>query len=310
MDVPLKGSHNLVKRMMTTNELIDHMKSKGITFNFSSEKEAYEMLTKVNYYFKLTSYRASFAKDENGKYQNLDFAYLTDLASIDMQLRDYLFDLSLDIEHGIKVILNNLISNTPEEDGYQIVRDFRKLHPNQYNQTLQYLQKNRYLQDMYKKHHDHVAVWVFLEVMTFGTLSMFVDFYLDRSKTRKIKTIHNYLKFSKNLRNACAHSNPLLVNLFSDKEFLRKPSAPVQLAASNMKISNNYIQDLKVNDLVSLFYLHRRIQSIKMSQHRYRQGKRLISRFHRHESWYADNTQLNTFFKILNNLIDYLNMDE
>lgn len=110
--------------MMTTNELIDHMKSKGITFNISSESEAHEMLTKINYYFKLTSYRSSFAKDENGKYQNLDFAYLTDLASIDMQLRDYLFDLSLDIEHGIKVILNNLISNTPEEDGYQIVQDF------------------------------------------------------------------------------------------------------------------------------------------------------------------------------------------
>jgi abortive infection bacteriophage resistance protein len=294
--------------MLTTNQLIEHMKDKNITFTHSTEADAYQMLTKTNYYFKLTSYRSNFAKDENGKYQNLDFAYLTDLASIDMQLRDYLLDLSLDIEHGIKVVLINLISNDPQEDGYSIVQDFRKNHTRQYNQTLDYLGKNKYLHDMYTKHHDHIAVWVFLEVMTFGTLSMFVDFYLERTRTKKVRIIHNYLKFSKNIRNACAHSNPLLVNLFSDREFLRKPSAPVKLAADRMQIADNYIQDLKINDLISLFYLHQQMQSIKMSQHRCHQGKRLIKRFHRHEDWYADNTQLNTFFRILDNLIDYLNM--
>ena len=85
--------------MLTTNQLIAHMKNKGITFNECTEKDAYHMLTQINYYFKLAFYRTNFVKDTNHKYVNLDFTYLTDLASIDMQLRDYLMDLSLDIEH-------------------------------------------------------------------------------------------------------------------------------------------------------------------------------------------------------------------
>lgn len=295
-----------MKKMLSTRDLIIHMKEKGITFDLMSEQEASIMLTKVNYYFKVTSYRNNFSKSADGKYQNLDFAYLTDLASIDMQLRDYLFDLSIDIEHSIKVLILNLISNDNEEDGYSIVDDFRDMYPSHYNKTMEYLSHNKYLYDMYLKHHDHVAIWVFLEVMTFGTLSLFVDFYLARKPTKSVKKIHNYLKFSKNIRNACAHSNPLLVNIFSDKEFLRKPSAPIKSAAQQMKIPMNYLQDLKINDLVSLFYLHQSLQSKKMSEHRCRQGRRLIKRFHRHEDWYADNTKLNTFFKVLSNLIDYL----
>src|SRR5699024_6372912 len=181
------------KRMMSTNELINHMKSKGITFNFISENEASKTLNKVNYYFKVTSYRSNFPKNESNKYENLDFAYLVDLASIDMQLREYLFDLSIDIEHGIKVLLLNLISNDVNEDGYSIVEDFKINYPNQYQRTLKYLEKNKYLHDMYKKHHNNISIWVFLEVMTFGTLSIFVDFYLKRKNTRSVRQIHNYL---------------------------------------------------------------------------------------------------------------------
>lgn len=299
----------MIKEKLTLQGQIDHMSAKGINFDVINETDAKIMLSKVNYYFKVTSYRSNFVKNSDNKYQNLDFAYLTDLASIDMQLRDYLLDLSLDIEHGIKVVILELITNDANEDGYSIVQDFKNAHEGQYTQTLDYLKRNKYLKDMYDKHHDNLSVWTFLEVMTFGTLSMFVDFYLDRTGTRKVRRIHNYLKYSKNIRNACAHSNPLLVNLFSGREFLRRPSAPVQTAANKIGIQNNYLQDIKINDLVSLFYLHRDMQSIQMSSHRCRQGKRLITRFHRHEEWYADNVQLNTFFSILDKLIDYLNME-
>lgn len=297
------------KQMKSSSELIKHMKEKNIGFNISSEDQAKTMLTKVNYYYKLSSYRSNFPKDVNGKYINLEFAYLTDLASIDMQLRDYLMDLSLDIEHAIKVVLLDLIANDPSEDGYTIVDNFKSQHATQYEQTISYWRSNKYLHDFYLKRHEDVAVWVLMETMTFGTLSMFVDFYFDRVGTTRVRKIKNYLRFSKNIRNACAHSNPLLVNLFSDREFLRWPSAPVTTAATHMGITRSYLQDLKINDLVSLFYLHSFLQSKKMSEHRCRQGRRLINRFNRHADWYADNTQLNTFFKILNILIDYLDMN-
>ncbi|WP_338216191.1 Abi family protein [Companilactobacillus muriivasis] len=295
-----------MKKMLTSQELIEYMKNKGITFNIISEVDAKIMLNKVNYYFKVTSYRNNFSKDVKGKYKNLDFAYLTDLASIDMQLRDYLFDMSIDIEHSTKVLLLNLISNDPQEDGYSIVNDFKNKYPSHYSKTFEYLSTNKYLHDMYLKHRSNVSIWVFLEVTTFGTLSLFVNFYLERKNTKSVRQIHNYLRFTKNIRNACAHSNPLLVNIFSDKELLKHPSAPVKSAARKMNIPTNYLQDLKINDLVSLFFIHKNLQSKKMGEHRHRQGKRLIKRFHRHEDWYSNNYKLNTFFKILSKLIDYL----
>ncbi|KRK88528.1 Abi family protein [Lentilactobacillus sunkii] len=293
------------KPMMSTKQLIVHMKSKGIKFEKANEQQARLVLEQKNYYFKLTSYRKNFL-ELNDKYHNLDFAYLIDLASIDMHLREYLLDLSLDIEHGIKVKLMELISNDNEEDGYSIVTDFKKANEHAYQQTIAYLRKNRYLHDLYVKHGNEPSIWVLFEIMTFGTLSLFVDFYLKRSPSKSVRKFHNYLKYAKNIRNACAHNNPLLVNLFSDKEFLRKPSAPVRTASKEIGISSSNLRDLKVNDLISLFYLHKLIQSDVLGSHKYDQGKKLILRFQRHQDWYIDNVNLVTFVKIMDMLVDYL----
>lgn len=294
--------------MLTSNQLVKHMVDKGIKFEITSEKDARYMMDNINYYFKLASYRVNFAKDKNGKYLNLDFAYLTDLASIDMQLRDYLLDLSLDIEHGIKVKLLHQMSNDPEENGYNIINEFKSQYPNYYERTIHSFKSNRYEKDMFNKYLDEIPVWVFMEIVTFGTLSQFVSFYYEKTNYKRIKPIYNHLKYCKHIRNACAHSNPLLLNLFSEKEFLPHPSDPVKAAARSMGVQNNYLHDLKINDLVSTFYLHKLIESKKMSEHRIRQGQRLITRFHRHEDWYSDNSVLNSFFSLLEKMIDYLNI--
>lgn len=294
------------KRMYTTTELIQHLKTKGTTFNYMSTAEAQRMLDTTNYYFKLTSYRKNFAKDNNDKYINLDFAYLTDLAAIDAQLREYLLELTLDIEHGIKTFLITNISNNPTEDGYSIVQEFKNKYPTQYEHTLIQLNKNKYLHDLYQKYHSDMPIWVFMEIASFGVLSLFTDFYYKKYKTKNLRQIHSHLKFCKNIRNACAHSDPFLINLFSDKEFLRHPSAPVMSVGENMNISKEYITDLKINDLISTFYLHKKIQSKKLAEHRVREGKRLLDRFNRHNEWYSENQKINTFISILTKLIDYL----
>lgn len=143
-----------------------------------------------------------------------------------------------------------------------------------------------------------------MEISSFGVLSLFTDFYY---KTKNLRQIHAHLKFCKNIRNACAHSDPFLINLFSDKEFLRHPSAPVMSIGKKMNISKEYITDLKINDLISTFYLHRKIQSPKLAEHRVREGKRLLNRFNRHNEWYSENQKINTFISIIAKLIDYLN---
>ena len=122
--------------MCTTTELIQHLKTKGITFKYMSTSEAQHMLDTTNYYFKLGSYRKNFAKDREGKYINLDFAYLTDLAAIDGQLREYLLEVTLDIEHGIKTFIITNISNNPNEDGYSIIQEFKDKYPTQYELSL------------------------------------------------------------------------------------------------------------------------------------------------------------------------------
>lgn len=304
-----KGEYILSKKlMMNSSQLVKHMQDKGIRFEIASSQDARYMLDNINYYFKLASYKVNFPKDDKGQYINLDFAYLTDLASIDMQLRDYLLDLSLDIEHGIKVILLHQIANDPKEDGYTIVQEFKDNFPKHYGRAIKVFRNNRYEKDMFRKYHAKLPVWVFMEIISFGTLLQFVNFYYEKTHYKRIKPTYNHLKYSKHIRNACAHSNPLLLNIFSEKEFLPYPSDPVKAAARMMKIANDYLHDLKINDLVSLFYLHKIIESKKMSEHRIRQGKRLIDRFHRHAEWYADNIKLNTFSSILVKMIDYLNM--
>ena len=69
-----------MKKLLTTPELIEHMKEKGITFNIISEEDAGLFLQDKNYYMKLASYRANYSKYETGsktgQYKNLDFAYL------------------------------------------------------------------------------------------------------------------------------------------------------------------------------------------------------------------------------------------
>lgn len=75
-----------IKPMLSIDELIEHMKAKGIRFNIVSEEEAQEFLTTNNYYMKLASYRANYDKcplesKRAGEYQQSEFAYLQELST-------------------------------------------------------------------------------------------------------------------------------------------------------------------------------------------------------------------------------------
>lgn len=116
------------KELLTTDALIKHMKTKGITFNLIDETAAKHFLEEHNYYFKLSAYRNNYLKhqtgDNKGKYIHLDFSYLKELSVIDMHLRYLLLELCLDIEHAIKIALINDAVINPEEDGYKIINKY------------------------------------------------------------------------------------------------------------------------------------------------------------------------------------------
>lgn len=149
------------------------------------------------------------------------------MAAIDASLRRCLTDITLAVEHGLKVKILDLVTKNDDEDGYTIVQEFRKKNPKSYGRVLSYLKANKYSQDLYKKHHNEPAIWVFLEVAPFGDLSQFIEFYASKYPNKTLRTITANMKFAKNIRNAAAHSNPILVNLFTPKEFIARPTQTV-----------------------------------------------------------------------------------
>ncbi|QAR69697.1 Abi family protein [Leuconostoc mesenteroides] len=285
-------------------ELIDHMKDKGITFNIMSEEDAELFLSSKNYYFKSTSYRSNFPK-LNDKYLNLDFAYLVDFSAMDANLRRYLSDITLGVEHALKVRILNIIQNNASEDGYTIVDEFKQKHPKAYQTTLDYLANNRYSLDLFNKHHDDPAIWVLVEVMPFGPLSQFIEFYGFKYNHRELKNIVRNMKFAKNIRNAVAHSNPLLLNLFSEKEYIPHPTQAIVHEASNMDISSDLVSDMKIHDLVALFHLNKLLISKEARKHNYDDGQAVIARLSKHPDYYMTLAPFKQFISIFNKLLDY-----
>ena len=72
------------------------MKSKCVSFKYSTEKKAAEYLTDKNNYLRTAAYRKNYQKYNNGsnigKYIDLDFSYLQELSTIDMHFR-FLFQI-------------------------------------------------------------------------------------------------------------------------------------------------------------------------------------------------------------------------
>ncbi|MQS89259.1 Abi family protein [Companilactobacillus mishanensis] len=294
------------KHKATYEEMISDMKAKGITFNFITVDESIKYLKTNNYYLKLTAYRKNFKK-ANGKFQDLDFKYLVDLATIDAHLRYLLMNMCLDIEHFIRTKLLDLITMDSREDGYSIVEDFKEYNSTGYSQTMDFIAKNRYSQgphSMHEKHHNKPSIWMLVENMTFGTLCYFAKFYYLRSNYNSIKHIRKLIGFVKNLRNACAHSNCMILNLLKDTESINPSREIKEINNRNYQIERKYLSDRKINDLISLFYLHSLYASKKARAYNVKDCKSFISRCKRHKEYYQNCPNLKQVFEVFNKIVD------
>jgi abortive infection bacteriophage resistance protein len=179
-----------MKLLLTVDELIEHMKTKGIKFSIVSESDAKKFLLENNYYMKLASYRTNYPKYETGskqgQYINLDFAYLKELSTIDMHLRYLIMKLCLDIEHALKVSLMSHVEANPAEDGYELIRRFiGYTNPRGQQQNEYILKKIRghkfsdYSKDLIEKYYPYFPVWVFVELISFGDLAYLIAFTMN-----------------------------------------------------------------------------------------------------------------------------------
>ena len=98
-------SNRTDKPKKTAAELIAMLRdSKGILFTRMNEATATAYLLEKNNYLRTASYRKNYDKrkdgPEAGTYIRLEFAFLTELSTIDMYLRFLLLKMCIDVEHA------------------------------------------------------------------------------------------------------------------------------------------------------------------------------------------------------------------
>ena len=142
-----------MKKKLTIDEQIEDLKKKGVTFEIMCEEDAKKFLRYNNYYFKLKSYAKNYPiNPKNGKYVNLEFAYLVELSKLDMYLRKIILGMCLDVEHILKTRMLYDVSRNEKEDGYNIVKKYFWAYPNTKIEILQKANSYNFTSDLAEKH--------------------------------------------------------------------------------------------------------------------------------------------------------------
>lgn len=259
----------VLRPMMKISEMVPYLKTKNIKFELISEDKAEKYLRDNNNYYNVTSYKNNFEKYMIdgvfvNKYIDLDFAYLKDLAIIDHRVRLLFFKMIIDIEHYLKIRLLNLIENIADEDGYRSVnlyleKDFndekfsKKVHNSIFKKVgSEYYQKifSKYDIDKDKK-LENIPIWEFLEIITFGELVNFYEFFSKEYQLKKeLKNIFILREIVK-LRNAVAHNSCVLCDL--DKK------------------DNEYAPDFKIVNYLNSCRIGKETRDNKLSNSRIKQ---------------------------------------
>lgn len=259
-----------LRPMMKIFEMVPYLKEKNIKFEKMNEEAAEQYLRDNNNYYNLTAYKNNFERYfVNGefikKYIDLDFAYLKDLSIIDMRARTLLFKMIIDIEHYLKIRILNLIENIDEENGYNIVnlyleKDFNdEKFPKRVHNSIFKKVGSEYYNKIFSKYDidkdsklENIPVWEFLEVITFGELVNFYEFFSkEYDLSRELKNVYILREIVK-LRNAVAHNSCVLCELdkkdnlynpdFKVVQFLNR--CGIKKEARDLKLSNSRIRQI------------------------------------------------------------------
>lgn len=314
--VTLSGSAIHRKLKLSLDGQIEHLKEKGITFTIMDEDSAKDYLQNNNNYFKLTAYRKNYDKHPDGankgRYIHLEFAYLKDLAVIDMCLRYRIVHMALDIEHHAKLQLLQKL-DTYGDDGYECVSEYQnslsepqeKKLKNEINRT----RNSIYSRDIVTKYSNDFPVWAFIEVIPFGRLIDFYKFVGSKYGDKEMTDNHYRLLTCKEIRNAAAHSSCILNDLHTgtarhrtNNAVARKLSRIDGLSKSfrKLKMSNDRVQEI-----VTLLYMHKRlVTSTGLHDAESVALKNLEQRTFKNIDYYNDNPLISGTFDFLKLVID------
>lgn len=316
-----------LRRMIHVDEMVEYLKQKNIKFEKISELEAEKYLRENNNYYNITSYKHNFERYYVGngfvdKFIDLDFAYLKDLSIIDMRVRLVLFKMIVDIEHYLKIKILNRIETINEEDGYRVVnlylfKDFndekfpKKLHNSIFKKVgSEYYQKifSKYDIDKDKK-LENIPIWEFLEIITFGELINFYDFYTkEYGLTDENKDVY-ILRDIVKLRNAVAHNSCVLSEL-DKKDNHYQPSLQViqflKESGIGKETRKNKLSNSRIRQITYTLYMFNRIvtsdgvkENVKSDIH-----KLFYERIIYHQEYYNNNELLKSVYLYFKKIID------
>lgn len=294
-----------MKPKLSFQDLLDKFHSKNITNGSYTDEEIIEYLQTRSYYYKISSYRKNFPKLPQGGYDQITFNHLVSAAKLDVRLREYLLNLCLDIEHATKTNLMTLLTHDATEDGYKIIEEFQDKFPEKFNEIMEHFRYSKYKRDMFNK-RTQISVWVFMEIIDYGTLVQFLEFYIETRTPINHKLYSKQHRFIKNIRNACAHNDVFLINLFDPKDIVPRPNPATKSYATAMKINNGLVRYPKIIDTINLFYIHATICSPVLNNRRYKEGQEIIKIYKKYTEL-SCSTSISKFFNsILIKSIDFL----
>jgi abortive infection bacteriophage resistance protein len=253
--------------MLTAAEQVGHLASEGVAFVRCPPDAAADYLAHKNTLFRMNAYLNVFPRHDAGKMQgrfiDVDFADVIELAAIDQQLRNLFLPMTLQIEHFAKVTLLAEASKQGE-DGYAVMDSFNRLTTPTYQKYLAHGLDDEAIDesptwDIYpgnlaERYGSDIPLWAMLEVASLGDFLSLYLFCAGRWRDDDMAANHPLLKQVKDLRNSCAHGN-CLVNCFvpgqvskeATSDIVRQALAAVGIHATesrSAKLANPRMQQL------------------------------------------------------------------
>lgn len=297
------------KELLSYDDLIAKLKKLGISFRITKEDEAKTILKNNNYFFKLGAFRKNFEK-KNDRY-TIDFAHLSDLAKIDMQLRYVCLHMCLDVEHTVKCLILDHITEKEDEDGYKIMQNYFSDFTDQKNYIFHHRIRNSKL---FKKYYNDPPVWVCLELMDFGALSKFIEYYIKKLTLEERQTFPLDLKLTKyslfsakNVRNKCAHNSPLILNIRYEEDF-ETPNPLYNEGLTKYNLTRTQMKNPTTTDLLGLFLLHNLYCNESLKEKRNITLKEWLQRSEKYKKTYGKHTDLSRFFSSIRKLINNIEL--
>lgn len=318
-------SNLLNKPKLTSFQLIEKMRDeKGITFNIMSESDAEKYLRESNNYLRTAAYRKNFSKhssgEQEGKYIDLDFAYLAELSSLDMHLREILFDMCVDVEHALKVSLVTAIEDNPLENGYNIVTKFLAAYPH-IESGIAYKSGSAFTGGLIDKYFSidkssgspkvtniDCPAWVLTELLSFADFVCFYNYYYS-SYGQQNQLKYNIINPVRNLRNACGHNTCLLLDL-RPQIGTTKPNTTISKYLSTIPSIGKRERQKKLScrpifEICCLIYAHNIYVSKSVRTRQFNRLKDFIhGRMVKNSSYFKNNLSISTTMDFLTKLID------